>query len=620
MDTFVIKTINSPYGKLNPIPIEKVRLKEGFWKKYMRTLINVTLPSQYDILEETGRIDNFRRASGKISKEFSGFYFNDSDVYKWVEAVSLALAYEKNDDLLEILLNVVKEIIDAQDEDGYLDTYFMFDKKKDRWKDLQYKHELYCAGHLIHSAIAYRRALSREDYFNTAVRLANHIYNVFGYRKKMGVPGHPEIEMSLVELYRETNDVRYLELASFFLDNRGKGLIGGSKNLLDHKPFRQLDEIVGHAVRAIYLCCGATDIYMETGEEALMETLNRLWKDMAYRKIYVTGGVGSRHQGEEFGERYELPNRRAYSETCASVANVMWNWRMLLATGDARYADVMELAMYNGALAGISLDGRKYFYVNPLEDRGFHRRRKWYSCACCPTNIIRLIASIPGYLYSYSGNDIWIHHFVSSDAKIATLDNIVRINVETNYPFDGYVKVYVNPLKNDEFKINVRIPVWSEKTKIVLNGEKVASLEFSSMYYSISREWVSGDVIEIFFDMDIKFIVSHPFILNNYRRVALKRGPLIYCLEQADNSYDVWKIAISAKEKFSVSNGTGILEGVPIIEGKGYYIDDSLWKNRLYIPIGNLRNKVKETKIKAIPYYAWANREAGPMVVWIKSI
>ena len=620
MNTYIVKTVNSSFSRLKPIPLEKVRLKNGFWKKYIDKLVNVTLPSQYDILEETGRIDNFRRAAGKISKEFSGFYFNDSDVYKWVEAASLALAYEKNEYLFKKLFNVVKEIIDAQDEDGYLDTYFVFDRKRDRWRDLQHKHELYCAGHLIQAAIAYRRALGKDDLFDTAVSFADHIYDTFGYGKKLGVPGHPEIEMALVELYRETSDTKYLELSKFFVESRGKGLIGGSENQLDHKPFLQLDEIVGHVVRALYLCCGATDIYMETGEQVFMETLLRLWHDAVYRKMYITGGMGSRYIGESFGERYELPNRRAYQETCASIANIMWNWRMLLALGDAKYADVMELAIYNGALAGISLSGKEYFYVNPLEDRGKHRRQKWFSCACCPTNIIRLIASIPGYLYSYSGNDIWIHHYVGSSAEIKTSNNLVKIDVETDYPFDGYVKIIIYSEKEDEFNICLRIPGWSERNKLVVNKKETIKIEDSGKYYCIKRSWSHSDVIELYLDMDIKFMMSHPYVMNNYRRAAIKRGPLVYCLEQTDNSYDVWNIAISPDEKFEIFYDPAVLDGIPIIKGKGYFIDDSLWRNNLYVSSRKMFKKYVETVIKAIPYYAWANREPGPMIVWIKII
>ncbi|HID08577.1 MAG TPA: glycoside hydrolase family 127 protein, partial [Armatimonadetes bacterium] len=379
----VVDTRNSPFAKLHPVGINAVRLQDKFWKPRLTTVYEVTLTTQYELLEETGRIDNFRRASGKVSGDFRGIYFNDSDVYKWLEAVAFAIACEPNERLSKLADAVISEIIPAQDDDGYLNTYFTFERKRERWTDLHRMHELYCAGHLIQAAIAHHRATMDESLLNVAMRFADHIVSIFGPGKRDGTPGHPEIEMALVELYRETGNRNYLELAKFFLDRRGHGIIGGSAQLIDHQPFRELSEIVGHAVRSCYLNAGATDIVLETGERSLHNALERLWHNMTERKMYITGGIGARYLGEAFGNDYELPNERAYAETCAAIANVMWNWRMLLLTGDGRFADVMELALYNGVLSGISLDGKAYFYVNPLADRGAHRRQPWFPCACC---------------------------------------------------------------------------------------------------------------------------------------------------------------------------------------------------------------------------------------------
>ena len=621
MVTLLVNTLESPWARLKPIPIEHVKIIDKFWAPRLKTLREETLPSQYNLMEETGRIDNFRRAAGKVKGPFRGAYYNDSDVYKWVEAACLTLAYEHDQKIATLLTNVIDEIVAAQDEDGYLNTYFTYEKKRLRWTNLRDMHELYCAGHLFQAAIAYHRSTGEKELLTTAVRFADHIASVFGPGKRRGTPGHPEIEMALVELYRETRKEEYLELAQFFLDQRGYGLIGGNIVLIDHKPFRQLDEIVGHAVRAIYLCCGATDIFMETGERELYETLEKLWKNMVYKRMYVTGGVGSRHAGEAFGDDYELPNRRAYSETCASVANVMWNWRMLLATGESRFTDIMELALYNAALAGISLNGREYFYVNPLADRGRHRRQRWFGCACCPPNIARLLASVPGMIYSTSDNAIWVHLYVASVARIELKGNEVRITQETEYPWDGRIDVTVEPSKDDEFSLYLRIPGWCRAATVNVNGRKVRKSVKPSTYLEISRVWGTGDRVEIELDMPVTLLKSHPYVLNNNYRVAIKRGPVVYCLEQADNpEYDVWNIAIVPETKFTATYEPELLGGVVVIEGNGIGLDISAWNNKLYAEMDEVQVKAIPVKFKAVPYYAWANRSPGPMIVWIQAL
>ncbi|MEM2183178.1 MAG: glycoside hydrolase family 127 protein, partial [Candidatus Bathyarchaeia archaeon] len=393
----VTDTSHSPYARLKPVPIENVRLEDDFWAPRLRLMHEVTIPSQYVLLEETGRLFNFRRASGKVSGEFKGLVFNDSDVYKWIEAAAYSYAYEPDQNILDLARKAINEVVAAQDEDGYLNTYFTFERKSERWKNLKDMHEMYCAGHLMQAAIAFYRATGDRTLLDASCRFADHITSVFGPGKRVGVCGHPEVEMAFVELYRTTGKKDYLDLACFFIDNRGRGVIGGRPYYIDHKPFRELSEIVGHAVRALYLNCGAADVYAEIGDKTLFDALMRLWHSMTERKMYITGGVGSRHEGEAFGNDYELPNVRAYAETCAAIANFMWNWRMLLLTGDGAFADIMELTLYNGILSGISLDGKKYFYVNPLADRGAHRRQDWFECACCPPNVARLIASLPGY-------------------------------------------------------------------------------------------------------------------------------------------------------------------------------------------------------------------------------
>ncbi len=614
----VVDTTESPAARLKPVPIGAVRMTDEFWATRLRQMREVTLPSQYELMEETGRIDNFRRASGKIKGEFKGIYFNDSDVYKWIEGCAYSLAYERDPKIEEMADKVIDEIAAAQGEDGYLNTFYTFEREKERWSNLRDMHELYCAGHLFHAAVAYHRATGRRKLLDVAIRFADHIYETFGPDKRPGTPGHPQIEMALVELYRETGDRRYLELSQFFVDQRGGGVIGGSPYHIDHKPFRELDEVVGHAVRSIYLNCGAADIYMETGENALMETLERLWHNMTQRRMYVTGGVGARHQGEAFGGDYELPNEHAYAETCAAVANAMWNWRMLLASGEERFADVMELAIYNGALSGISLDGKGYFYVNPLSDRGGHRRQRWFGCACCPPNIIRLIGALPGEIYSTSQGGIWVHLYASNTAEISLDRNRIRLTQRTRYPWDGEVEIEVEPDDEMEFSLMLRIPGWSDGADISVNGEKVASDVQPGRYLEIRRSWSKGDRVELTIPMKIQMLTAHPRVESSWNRIALKRGPIIFCLEHEDNpGFDVWCAGIRVNSEPIAEFRPDLLGGVMTVKCDGIASEMGIWEDKLYLPIGSVSETERPVRITAIPYYAWANRDPGPMTVWM---
>ncbi|MEM2822812.1 MAG: glycoside hydrolase family 127 protein [Thermofilaceae archaeon] len=616
MQQLVIDTSKSPYAKLEPVPLGRVRLMDGFWAPRLRKLIDATLPSQYELLEETGRIDNFRRAAGKIKGPFRGLVFNDSDVYKWVEAAQWALAYEHDARLKGLVDRAVAEIIAAQDEDGYLNTFFTFERKGERWTNLRDLHEMYCAGHLFQAAVARSRTTGEMDLLDAAVRFADHIYEVFGPGRREAVDGHPEVEMALVELYREVGEHRYLELAQLLIERRGRGLIGGSPYHLDHVPFKQMTEITGHAVRALYLCCGATDVYMENGDVDLLRALERLWEDLVTRKMYVTGGVGSRYEGEAIGEAYELPNERAYAETCAAVANVMWNWRMLLATGEARFADVMELALYNGALAGISLSGDLYFYVNPLADRGRHRRQRWFECACCPPNIARLIAYVPGMLYAKTRMGIYTVLYAASRATIELDGGSVELIERTNYPWDGQVDIEVRPRGVDEFSLFVRIPGWTRAAKVEVNGERLEPVR-PGTFLEVKRRWREGDRVALRFEMGPYFLVSHPWVTYNTCRCAIKYGPLVYCLEQADNSHDVWNLALVPGE-MKVEWRPDLLGGVAVVRGRALALDAGGWEKRLYARLGEVEERAREVEFTAVPYYAWANREPGPMQVWVR--
>jgi DUF1680 family protein len=466
----VVDTTNSTGVRLKPVPLDAVRLDDEFWAPRRRINREQTLPSQFQHCETTGRIDNLRRAAGKMEGNFEGIYFNDSDVWKWIEAAAWTLAADRsvderdvddselfdnsesvdNRELLEMLHIAVREAAAAQTPEGYLNSYFMRERASERWTNLRDMHELYCAGHFIQGAVAHYRGTADEMLLNVARRLADHIMDVFGEEEgqKRMTDGHEEIEMALVELARATGETKYLRQAQFFLDVRGHGTIGGSAYHQDHIPFRDLTRMEGHAVRALYLNCGAADILAENGDQTLRPALDRLWHNAAHRQMYVSGGLGSRYEGEAFGKDYELPNERAYTETCAAIGSVMWNWRMLMFEGDARYTDMLETALYNAVMCGLSLDGQMYFYQNPLADDGTHRRQEWFGCACCPPNVARLLAQLPRL--SSTAHRVKVHGFISmlrvgADALAATPGNPTSLTLRqhTRYPWDGDVRIEI---------------------------------------------------------------------------------------------------------------------------------------------------------------------------------
>lgn len=625
-DAVVVDTSSSPHARLRPVPVPAVTLADPFWAPRLETLREVTLPAQYRSLEETGRIDNFCRAAGKKQLPFQGRYYNDSDVYKWLEAVAWTLARGR-DPALELTADaVIAEIVDAQEPDGYLNTYFALDRAAERWTNLRDMHELYCAGHLIQAAVAHRRATGSERLLTVARRLADHIGETFGPAaagKRPGTPGHEEIEMALVELSRETGEPRYRRQAGFFLDMRGRGLIGGRPYHQDHKPFRELDRLVGHAVRAVYLTAGAADLYAETGEPALRATLHRLWENMTTRQMYVSGGIGARHQGEAFGGEYELPNARAYAETCAAIGSVMWHWRMLALEGDAGYADALETALYNGVLVGLSLDGLTYFYENPLRDDGGHRREPWFDCACCPPNLARLLASLPGYFYSLSEDGVWTHLYAEGTARLRLADGrTVGLKQHTRYPWDGEVVIEVEG--QGPFTLYLRVPAWCESgASMEINGQPLEAMPPPGAYAHLRRDWQPGDRVRLDLPMPVRRVACHPYAAENVGRVALCRGPLLYCLEGVDHpGLDLRDLWLPLDAPLTAEDRPDLLGGVVTLHGRALAAPpDAGWAGRLYRtarpqPAASRGQAVPMT---AIPYYAWANRQPGPMQVWLRS-
>jgi DUF1680 family protein len=623
----VVDTTRSSHAQLRPAPIEAVTLDDAFWAPRMRVNRESSLPTQLQLLWDTGRIDNLRRAAGKIDGEFQGRYFNDSDVYKWLEAASWSLATFPDPQLEQTMDEMITEVADAQRPDGYLNSYFARDLESERWTNFDL-HEMYCAGHLFQAAVAHSRMTGSKRLLDIATRFADHIDATFGPEelgKRIGTDGHPEVEMGLVELSRETGEQRYLRLAQFLVDARGHGFLGnaydrfGRKYHQDHQPFRELDEIVGHAVRAVYLNAGVADIYTETGEAALGDTLHRLWENMTSKKMYISGGLGSRYEGESFGENYELPNRLAYTETCAAIGSVMWNWRMLLAEADGRYADLIERQLYNAVLPGVSLDGQGYFYQNPLSDEGFHVRSRWFKTACCPPNVARLLASLPGYFYSTADDEIWVHHYAEGTAQIAlTNGETVTIAQRTRYPWDGEIALEID--SHGSFGLRLRIPAWCESGESSsVNGEPIA-VKSERGYAEIRRDWRPGDVACLTLPMPVRRVDSHPHVSENAGRVALMRGPLLYCIELADNPEVVLAdVELSDATEVEAVFNPELLGGVVTLASEAMVLDPgNKWSGNLYRTASPANSAHKPTRLTAIPYYTWSNREPGPMRVWIR--
>ncbi len=431
--------------------------------------------------------------------------------------------------------------------------------------------------------------------------------------------------MALVELYRVTGESRYLQLARFIVEQRGQepGLFGNSKYHQDHLKFRDQRDFVGHAVRHLYLACGATDVAAEHLEALYDDALNALWISLTQRRMYVTGGAGSRWEGEAFGEDYELPNERAYTETCAAIASVMWNWRLLLKTGDAKYADLLETTLYNAVLPGLSLEGQHYFYQNPLADRGEHRRQAWFGCACCPPNVARLLASLPGYFCTVAEDSVGIHLFAESSADL-TMPNGEHFvfDVHTDYPWDGRIQVDVAFAPDRPIRLCLRTPWWAASVEFTVNGMSDTEAVVEKDYLVICRVWQAGDVVTLDLGMTVQRIETHPHVLGNRGRVALRRGPLIYCIEQADHdTADVWDIALPDTAELAVEFQPQLLDGVIVLKAQGIASDPTEWDGALYAPyMGHSSTETHSVDVTAIPYYAWANREAGPMQVWIPTV
>src|SRR5882724_516311 len=630
-DQGVENRAKSPHAKLRDIPVRAVTIQSGFWAQRREINVNKSIPTMHELLEANGRMNNFRRLVGKSNAPQHGPVFSDSDVYKWTEAVGFALQSGDLPELRTTTEKVIDEVVAVQEPSGYLNTYYVDDHKSLRMQTQTQTtgHELYNIGHLLQGAIAYYRATGDRKLLDAGIRFVNDfLMSSYGPAPKQPiVSGHPEIELALIELYRITGDKRQLDLAGYVLggDERLRLPERRTIYMFSGTPFTARAKLEGHAVRAMYACCGATDYYLETGDPSYWKTLNTLWDDMTTTKMYVTGGVGSRSDGEAFGNAYELPNDRAYGESCAAIGNMMWNWRMLAATGDANFTDVIERALYNGINSGMSLDGTLYCYRNPLAfdpSGGDEIRNDWYDTTCCPPNLERTFASLPGYFYSTSSEGIYLHLFDNSELDWHLENGVgLKVRQKTNYPCDGAAEITITPAEPSEFTFFIRIPGWTDGAQVVVNGKPVGGAT-PGQYLPLRRRWSGGDVIRAQFNMQPQLLEANAQVIENNGRVAVQRGPLVYCLEQIDQPEDValkdvtLQLGPNLNAPFQEEFQKDLLGGVLLLRHAGAAYGESAEHPQLYFHYSRELRKSKPVALTFIPYYAWANRTATPMQVW----
>ena len=630
-----------------PVPFTKVKITDRFWQPRLETNRVVTIPYNFTKCEETGRIDNFEVAAGMKNGAFIGRRYNDSDVFKIMEGAAYSLANHPDPELEKYLDDLIAKIAGAQEDDGYLYTTRTINPEKpapyagdERWSFLDQSHELYNVGHMYEAAVAYYQATGKRNFLDVALKNADLIAKTFGPGKRAGWPGHQEIEIGLVKLYRVTGDEKYLKLAKYFLDARGYKQEGVEKpQKLDvytqsHLPVLEQTEAVGHAVRALYMYSGMADVAALTGDENYVNVIEKIWENVVGKKLYLTGGIGARHNGEAFGDDYELPNESAYNETCAAIANCFWNQRMFLLKGEAKYYDVLERTLYNGMLSGIALEGNKFFYPNPLAcdasykfNQGALTRKPWFDCSCCPSNIVRFLPSLPGYIYATRGDEVYVNLYVSNEAEIMLTDGRgITIVQETNYPWEGAVRISIDPMKNKLFfmVLKLRVPGWAsnrpvpgdlyhyltesrDSVIVKVNGDSVP-LELSDGFVTISRMWKKGDEVTINMPMPVRKVVSHPQVVNNRNYLAIERGPVVYCVEGVDHNGSVTNLILPKDASFSIKWEGELLGGIDIISANiPFFVPGN----------GGLSIMNQMNKLKAIPYYAWSHRGIGEMAVWL---
>ncbi|MBD3195548.1 MAG: hypothetical protein GF317_10860 [Candidatus Lokiarchaeota archaeon] len=663
MVTYISKFMNGngnlyPNAKLNYMPFKKVKITDSFWGKRQKINRDISLPLIYNHLEKDHHIDNFRVAAGVMEGIQQGDFYFDSDLYKWLEGACYYYQQSKDNELKKNINDLIDLIKDSQLKGGYLNTFYSTKLPDKRFTNLLIFHELYCAGHLIEAAIAYKQAFNDDMLIDVAIRFTKLLSKVIKERKLKETSGHPEIELALLRLYEKTGNTEFVDFAEYLINMRGKipnfifyclkALINAittfqkteefNKNYFEQKGIEDLEkdetaeflenlgikdwitfliqnlngnnfqldysirevwEPVGHAVRAFYYYCGVADLYSARDDDKLLKSLELIWLKMVKSRMYITGGTGSTKSIEGFEDDYKLNIRNSYSETCAAIGNIMWNWRLLKITGKCKYADLIEKLLYNAMLVGQSLDGRKYFYSNPMLSDGEHERKEWFKCACCPTNYIRIIPSLGNYIYCIKDKDVWIHQYIGNKTKIEFNDNSkINISMLSEFPWSGKVRIVLGLKQNTRFKLNLRIPIWSNDSKIIINEDLLQESLKPGRFFRIRRHWKDGDKIDLEFKMKPNLIKSDPKRKDTKEKVAISCGPLIYCIEQVDNrNIGFSKMSIGKNSELKSTYEPNLLEGLKVIYGK----------------ISNGK------EFKAIPYFAWCNRGANKMRIWIDS-
>lgn len=630
--TIIVSCDSGSIEKIEPVPFTSVKVTDNFWAPRLESNRNSTIPIAIDQSTITGRIKNFEIAGGMAEGEFASEYpFDDSDVFKIIEGASYSLLTYPDPELDALLDTLIMKIGAAQEEDGYLYTYrtIMGDNSHPwigtkRWELTHIlSHELYNLGHMYEAAVAHYQATGKMTFLNIAIKSANLVDRDFGWGKIENYPGHQEIEIGLVKLYRVTGEERYLSLAKFFLDVRGPD---GDEYSQSHMKVVDQREAVGHSVRAAYMYTGMADVAALTGDQAYVNAIGEIWKDIVYKKIYVTGGIGAAGGNEGFAEPYNLPNLTAYCETCASIANVFWNQRMFLHHGESSYYDVLERTLYNALLSGVSLSGDLFFYPNVLESTGNHQRQAWFGCACCPSNVSRFIPSLPGYVYAQTDNDVFVNLYLSNSADIVLADNKIEIIQSTLYPYDGSVEITVNPEKEGKFTLRLRIPGWAENSAIpgdlytfsdsqkgavslTLNG-KPLTIKKENGYAVLDRKWQAGDIVALTLPMDVRTVVADDRVKADDGRFAVQRGPVVYAAEWADNGGEVLNMVFSPDAEMTLRSEPDMLDGTTVITTTARPASRTI-DNK--VVVGELRD------ITLIPYHLWNNRGPGEMMVWLPS-
>jgi uncharacterized protein len=625
--------------RYTPLPHTRVTFDDQFWAPRIRTNRERTIPHIYRQLQETGRIDAWKpgwNPGPEVRNQGIPVLFWDSDVAKWIEAASYSLATDPDPQLDALLDDVIGLIAGAQQPDGYLNTWFGAVEPEKRWTNLRDWHELYCAGHLIEAAVAHYAATGKRSLLEVVSRYVDHIDRVFGRGdgQARGYCGHPEIELALVKLARATGEGRYLELSRYFVDERGRqphyfdaeARARGEDPAAfwarsyeynqSHRPVREQGEVVGHAVRAVYLYSAMVDLAGENRDAELLATTQRLWRHLTTRRMYVMGGIGTSKTNEGFTRDYDLPNESAYAETCAAIGLIFWAQRVLQLDLDRRYADVLELALYNAVLSGVSLHGAAFFYDNPLASDGDHHRQPWFTCPCCPPNLARLLASLGQYVYAQNDDGIVVHLFAGGTGQFDLGGQQVTLRQETNYPWDGTVTLRIELDQPMTVGLRVRLPGWCDDPQVTINGQPIDVAGAEHGYLRIERAWQRGDEVQLDLPMPVQRISAHPAVTADVGHVALQRGPLVYCVEQADNDAPLHHLALPRNAALDHRFDADLLGGVVVVTADASSLDPSDWNDTLYRTSPPFS---KPATITAIPYYAWDNRDPGAMRVWLRS-